>query len=303
MQKISLLIVLTAATICNASMRLAIYGDEYVEHIWLQPSDTLEIAVVTDPGFVSGILSVDLSNSDGTLDWSGIEYSQEYCLLVLDGVCFLYMPWDFTWGLRHDHPPTSTSVWVSGGNIHMAIAEACTVLSGLSFTYTGPEDVVISLVSQGIYFGLEREEIPAGVVLDTVTVHLDTGAGERVLTMAAEPNTFGAATTSPRLGDHTYAQDWQVPIAATASFNLLCPDVYEFDHWQGDVADANSAWTSVIMDSDKTVTAIYAPAERVCGDECHPILKGDLNEDCYINFLDFAMYCELWLVCTHPDCD
>jgi hypothetical protein len=57
------------------------------------------------------------------------------------------------------------------------------------------------------------------------------------------------------------------------------------------------------MNGDRTVTAHYVADERRCGDECHPIQQGDLNEDCYINWDDFAIYAAKWLDCTHPDCD
>ena len=36
---------------------------------------------------------------------------------------------------------------------------------------------------------------------------------------------------------------------------------YVFDHWTGDVADANSASTTVTMDADKTVTAYFTAEE------------------------------------------
>ena len=60
---------------------------------------------------------------------------------------------------------------------------------------------------------------------------------------------------------------------------------------------------NILIDGDKTITAVFEMGERVCGDLCHPILKGDLNEDCYINMEDFVIYIDSWLACTHPDCD
>ncbi len=82
-----------------------------------------------------------------------------------------------------------------------------------------------------------------------------------------------------------------------------CAAVYHFDHWEGDVIEPNSPLTTVIMDADKTVTAVFVAAEPRCGDECHPILEGDLNRDCYVNFADFVLYAAKWMACTHPDCD
>ena len=71
--------------------------------------------------------------------------------------------------------------------------------------------------------------------------------------------------------------------------NLIsCLDVYHFDHWIGDVADPNSASTTIAMDSDKTVTAVFIDARR-CGDECHPTDNfGDYNNDCIIDIADLV---------------
>ena len=84
----------------------------------------------------------------------------------------------------------------------------------------------------------------------------------------------------------------------------MCPSVYKFDHWEGDVYDVDSASTIVTMDADKTVTAVFTLATPECGDECHPnFLLGDHNHDCVINFEDIAMVASRWLNCTKPECD
>lgn len=118
------------------------------------------------------------------------------------------------------------------------------------------------------------------------------------LTVNVEPDDVGIETVIPPVGNHN-CDGW---INISAEQFIDCPDVYKFNHWIGDVTDVNSANTTVFIDSDKTITAVFV-ATKECGDECHPILKGDLNEDCYINFEDFTIYSELWLSCTHPDCD
>lgn len=119
------------------------------------------------------------------------------------------------------------------------------------------------------------------------------------LTVKTDPNIVD--TVRPHVGENSYYRDQRVYINATVFPN--CPDVYYFDHWQGDVPDPESASGYLIMDADKTITAVFVAGERVCGDLCHPILQGDLNEDCYINFEDFSVYIASWLACTHPDCD
>ncbi|MFH1370654.1 MAG: PEP-CTERM sorting domain-containing protein [Planctomycetota bacterium] len=121
------------------------------------------------------------------------------------------------------------------------------------------------------------------------------------LTVQAEPNDLGIDTLTPSIGEHIYYKNW--PVVVKADTFKKCPDVYRFNHWTGDMTEPNSATITLVMTEDKTVTAVYYVDQRRCGDECHPILQGDLNNDCYINFEDFAIYCELWLSCTHPDCD
>jgi hypothetical protein len=47
-----------------------------------------------------------------------------------------------------------------------------------------------------------------------------------------------------------------------------------------------------------TVTA----NETVCGDANHPYPAGDLNQDCHVNFADFALLADRWLAsCTGPN--
>jgi hypothetical protein len=120
------------------------------------------------------------------------------------------------------------------------------------------------------------------------------------LTVNVEPNDVGIDTVTPSPGEYMYYQNQQVPL--TVNNFVDCPDVYKFEHWEGDVVDANATETVVVMSEDKTVTAVFVDS-RECGDECHPILQGDLNGDCHIDFEDFAIYCEQWLACTAPECD
>ena len=82
-----------------------------------------------------------------------------------------------------------------------------------------------------------------------VPINPAPGGPTQVLTMDVSPS--GGGTTSPAAGAHTYPEGQVVTITATPSAG------YVFDHWTGDVADANSASTTVTMDADKTVTAYF----------------------------------------------
>ncbi|MCD4766401.1 MAG: hypothetical protein K8R34_07810, partial [Methanosarcinales archaeon] len=82
----------------------------------------------------------------------------------------------------------------------------------------------------------------------TVTVEFELIPGTQyALTMAVSGN----GSTIPSVGDHNYAEGEVITISAV-------PDSgWQFDIWNGDVADPNLATTTVNMDTDKTVTATF----------------------------------------------
>jgi uncharacterized repeat protein (TIGR02543 family) len=84
----------------------------------------------------------------------------------------------------------------------------------------------------------------------TVTAHFSLLPITYELTMAVDPT--GGGTTDPAVGVHTYPENEVVAVTATPNAG------YEFDHWTGDVANPNSASTTVTMDGDKTVTAHFS---------------------------------------------
>jgi len=134
------------------------------------------------------------------------------------------------------------------------------------------------------------------VLFDTATVEFTPSWV--MLTMQTNPNDVN--TVTPPVGDHNCVLDTVVDISASRFVD--CPDVYVFDYWDGDVADPCSAETTITMDTDKTVTAVFVDG-RECGDECHPYPEGDVNKDCRVNFFDIAVVANTWLECTDPNCD
>jgi hypothetical protein len=118
-----------------------------------------------------------------------------------------------------------------------------------------------------------------------------------------EPNDIGVDSIVPPINEPIYYWQNQLIRIGTGP-SRKCPYVYRFDHWEGDVAEPNSPSTTVLMDTDKTIKAVfYRDNNRECGDECHPILQSDLNRDCYVDFEDFMMFTDKWMVCTDPNCD
>ena len=68
------------------------------------------------------------------------------------------------------------------------------------------------------------------------------------LTLAAEGN----GHLSPETGIHSYAEGSEVTITATPDSD------WRFDSWSGEVSDPDSKTTTVVIDTDKTVTASFS---------------------------------------------
>ena len=134
--------------------------------------------------------------------------------------------------------------------------------------------------------------------IDEVKIY-QLGAPEPyTLTVGAIPGEVGTVTPAP--GSHEYNQCAKVELIAEDFVD--CPDTYVFSHWQGDVATSSAPRTMVLMDSDKTVTAVFG-VSRECGDQCHPKPAEDLTGDCKVNLDDVYMLVGKWLQCTAAECD
>jgi hypothetical protein len=60
----------------------------------------------------------------------------------------------------------------------------------------------------------------------------------------------GSGTTNPSAGVHSFDAGSTVQLSAFAAIGAI------FDHWEGDASGTN-AFTSIVMDSDKSVTAVF----------------------------------------------
>ena len=109
--------------------------------------------------------------------------------------------------------------------------------------------------------------IVAGVALylgsaknDPTTTTTTPAAAPPILTIAVN----GGGTTSPELGrfrkaEYEYSEGEVVTITAIANSG------WQFDGWDGDVAEPNSATTTVTMTSNKTATAKFSTIPFVTG--------------------------------------
>jgi len=131
-------------------------------------------------------------------------------------------------------------------------------------------------------------------------IQLPSGTVPVTLTLRVDPNDAGIETVSPGVGSFGYFTGQHVGISAEDF--VECPNVFRFDHWEGEVADVDAENTVVFMGNDKTVTAVFVD-NRQCGDQCHPYPSMDHNQDCIVDFKDFALFSQSWLECTKPECD
>lgn len=77
-----------------------------------------------------------------------------------------------------------------------------------------------------------------------------------ILPLSAQPWTLsitvsGDGTTNPAVGDHSYNDGEMVGVSATPGTG------YEFSHWTGDVADDTQGSTTITMDDDKAIEAVF----------------------------------------------
>ena len=128
-------------------------------------------------------------------------------------------------------------------------------VAGSPHTYDDATVVDVSATANAGYrFDHWEDDLTGSVNPTTVTMDADktvTAVFVKLwtLTMAVSPGAGG--TTDPPVGAHIYDHGTVVPITATLAAG------YRFDHWDGDVAVPGSASTSVTVDADKTVTAVF----------------------------------------------
>ena len=153
-------------------------------------------------------------------------HDHQYAYEKLDGIVYQSVP--------SASFSTSFGIYTTGGNDGKTI-QALSSPGHLRVT-VGPEETQV-------------DYIRTGETSSAYTYSMEPGSANYNLTLAVSPT--GGGTTEPEAGVHAYADGTVVDITANPA------DGYEFDSWTGDVADVNSASTTVTMDGDKTVTANF----------------------------------------------
>ena len=166
-----LMLVLCLATSANATLRLTVNGGPNPGQITLAPSDWIELDVEAMPGFIGGQFSIQLSNSQGLLDASGIQFDQEWISLLMTDIVTLYDPYDLPFKFPTAFPPEPHQVTVEGGNISQVSGPILfeeMLLWDLMFHCEEATDVEVMLYSDGLF--TDGGFIDPGVLLDSLYI-------------------------------------------------------------------------------------------------------------------------------------
>lgn len=137
-------------------------------------------------------------------------------------------------GITHNSPQTFT--WVVGST-HTLSTVSPQTSDSLTFIFTSWSD------------GGGRSHVYTVPASNQTVTAIFTEKREATLTMAQNVTTWG--TISPSPGNHVYTIGDVAPITATPAAGFI------FSYWSGDVANPTNPGTTVTIDGDKTVTAIF----------------------------------------------
>lgn len=141
------------------------------------------------------------------------------------------------------------------GNGTVKVEQAAPVIYPATYTFSSGTNVHLEAVpAPGFLFNSWSRDLsgttnPTTVVMDC-NKNIVANFSQIVHTLTIQ--LVGNGSTSPTRGTHDYSEGTLVSIRAV-------PDSgWQFDSWTGDVTDAKSATTKLIMNSDKTVTANFS---------------------------------------------
>ena len=142
----------------------------------------------------------------------------------------------------------------TGGDIQVNSTIPCSYPSARTFT-KGSTVTIVAQAADGYKFigwdgDVSSSDNPISLEIDSAT-YITANFSNIIHTLSVQVN--GGGSTSLLAGSYSYAEGEEVEIIAN-------PDSgWRFDSWNGEVADPASAMTTVLVDSDKTVSAVFTP--------------------------------------------
>ncbi|MHC4618359.1 MAG: RCC1 domain-containing protein [Planctomycetota bacterium] len=259
--------------------------------------------IPTDSNFVGIAGQSDhylaLRNDGTVVQWGKPSYCEDPNVPDYSDFAFIAAGETHKLGIRSDGALLS---WCNGGGTgEVPDGNYLDVAGGSRWTLAIRDDGSLEAWGSNSY---GQCDVPGGTGFVAVAGYGQFALGltsEETATLTIQTEPAGLVGVSPEAGRHEYYLGKIVHVRTGRATN--CPAVYDFHHWSGDIPDPCEPSQLVNMDADKTITAHYVADEKVCGDECHPVQDGDINGDCRINLVDWAIFAGRYLDCTHPDCD
>jgi len=156
-------LVLLTATMASAGLSLTAGTMPGGGEIMLWPSDSWVFGVKAAPGFGLGDYQISLSNAQGSLDASGVVFSQEYTTMYIPAYGPITQPWGLEWANVGNLQDDAQHFSLGGGNLPPTVTLYDEIImQGLVFHLDEETEVIITLEE---YLGGGQYQL-----LDTLTV-------------------------------------------------------------------------------------------------------------------------------------
>jgi ribosomal protein L21E len=165
-----------------------------------------------------------------------------------------------TTSVTMDEDKSVTAYFFESGasyDLTIAVTGDGTVLPAAgSHSYAGGSVIEITATpASGWRFkGWTGEVADADAASTTITISRDAQISaifEQIVQYRLTISASGSGTVTPSSGTHDYEKGADVSIKATPSSG------WQFAKWTGNVADPKSATTSIVMDKDQSITAVF----------------------------------------------
>ena len=169
-----LMLVFVMASWANATtIELSVDGAPAPGAITLDASEYITLDITVGDGYFSGgDLLISLSNAQGALDDAAITFidpvlTHQYFAMPPPGAWYDYeAPWEYAWNVAAS---TSTSVYMTGGNLYWNTVGPYKLMDGLVFHCEETTDVIITLSAASDLVYYVQDEV--GTTTEIITLY------------------------------------------------------------------------------------------------------------------------------------